>query len=273
MKVLITVPSCPLLERPDFHAPLSDEVLYGAVCQLTGSPCPGWYRLRTPYRYEGYAPSGCLLPDEGAAERWGTLPKRVVFRQNWCDILPRPDHQAPPLLTLPRGAVVSPLRDAGEGWTEVALCDGRTGFVRAGVLEQYYETPAPLPEEALRRRLVDTALLYRGTPYRWGGKTPQGIDCSGLASMVYLLHGIVIFRNARIVSGFPIHPIPLEALRPGDLIYFTGHVAVYLGEGEYLHATGHAGSDGVAVNSLDPGDPRFRSDLSEKLLTGGSWFH
>ena len=272
MKVLITVPVCPLLERPDFRAPLSDEVLYGAVCQLVGSPCPGWYRLRTPYRYEGYAPSGCLLPDEGAAERWAALPRRTVLRPNWCDVLPRPDQQAGPLLTLPRGAVLAPVREEGDGWTQVALCDGRRGCVRASALAEHYDAPAPLPEEELRRRVVETALSYRGTPYRWGGKSPMGIDCSGLCSMAYLLCGIVIWRDAQIKEGYPIHEIPLSEIRAGDLLYFPGHVAMYLGNGEYIHSTGRAGDNGVTINSLYPEAFDYRADLPGQITAVGSYF-
>ena len=65
---------------------------------------------------------------------------------------------------------------------------------------------------------------------------------------------------------------PREAMKPGDLMYFPGHVAMYLGEGKYIHSTGKAGSDGVVVNSLDPEAPDFRADLKEKLTGVGSYF-
>lgn len=272
MKVLITVPSCPLLERPDFQSLLSDEVLYGSICEIVGSPCPGWYRIRTPYRYEGYAPSGCLLPDEDAAARWASMERSVVLGKNWCDIMAQPQYQSSVLLTLPRGGIVAPIGIPVDGWVQVALCDGRIGYTKSTILSKYYEKPVELPEKALRQRLVDTAMLYRGTPYRWGGKTPQGLDCSGLTSMTYLLNGIVIFRNSRIVEGFPIRPIPLEAAKPGDLVYFTGHIGLYLGEGRFLHVTGKMGSDGVTVNSLNEGADDFRPDLAESFLTAGTYF-
>ena len=272
MNVLITVPACPLFERPDFQSLLSDEVLYGSICQVVGSPCPGWYRIRTPYRYEGYAPSGCLLPDEEAAGNWMALHRKVVLRKNWCDILSQPTYQSQLIVTLPRGAVVAPLEQLEDGWVKVALCNGETGYTKNTILSEYYETPIPLPESELRQRLIDTAMLYRGTPYRWGGKTPQGLDCSGLTSMTYLLNGIVIFRNSKLMDGFPIHAIPLERAKAGDLIYFTGHICLYLGDYRYLHVTGKMGSDGVSINSLEPNAPDFRPDLLETFLTAGTYF-
>lgn len=273
MNVLISVPVCPLFERPDFQSLLSDEVLYGSVCELIGSPCPGWYRVRTPYRYEGYAPSGCLLPDEDTARRWTALERKVVRNKNWCDILSQPAYQSRLLLTLPRGAVVALLEELEDGWARVALCDGQIGYTKSTILSEYYEKPLQLPELELRQRLVDTAMLYLGTPYRWGGKTPQGLDCSGLTSITYLLNGIVIYRNSKLMDGFPIRPIPLAEAQPGDLLYFTGHIALYLGQERYLHVTGKMGSDGVTVNSLDPADPEFRPDLRSTFLTAGTYFH
>ena len=120
--------------------------------------------------------------------------------------------------------------------------------------------------------LVDAAMLYRGTHYRWGGKSPMGIDCSGLVSMAYMLCGILIYRDAHIMEGFPIHEISLEHVKPGDLLFFPGHVAMYLGHGRYCHSTGRSGDNGFALNSLNPGDPDYRSDLKAAITQVGSYF-
>ena len=100
----------------------------------------------------------------------------------------------------------------------------------------------------------------------------MGIDCSGLASMAYLLNGVVIWRDASIKEGFPLHEIPRERMKPGDLLFFPGHVAVYIGGGEFVHSTAFPGSDGVVLNCLDPGHPRYRLDLDKGMTAVGSLF-
>ena len=100
----------------------------------------------------------------------------------------------------------------------------------------------------------------------------MGIDCSGLVSISYLLNGVVIWRDAQIQEGFTVRHIPRGAMGPGDLIFFPGHVAMYLGEGRYIHATARAGSDGVVINSLDPAAPDYREDLAQSLTAVGSIF-
>ena len=128
-------------------------------------------------------------------------------------------------------------REPEEDWQKVRLPDGREGVVRASYLDTYYENPIDLPEAELRRRLVETAKLYEGTHYRWGGKSPLGIDCSGLVSTSYLLNGIIIHRDASLKEGFPVREIPREELKMGDLIFFPGHVAMYIENGDYIHST------------------------------------
>lgn len=193
----------------------------------------------------------------------------MVRNRNCCDILSRPKVQGWILQSLTRGAVVAVEGEAENGWQKTLLADGRGGYVQSSILGEHYTSPCCTDEAELRRAIAEAAMLYQGTHYRWGGKSPLGIDCSGLASMAYMLCGILIYRDANIVEGFPIHEIPRERMQTGDLLFFPGHVAVYLGNGRYCHSTGRAGDDGFTINSFNPNDSDFRADLAERLT--GSW--
>lgn len=272
MKAIVTAPVCALLAAPTQESTLVDEVLYGMVVELLEQPAPGWYRVRTHYRYEGIVRGESLRIGDEAAAVWESQTKKVVRGKNFCDVLSAPKVQSRILTTLPRGGIVCPLGNPVEGWQRVGLADGRTGFLPESILSEYYTAPLSSDEGVLRQALVDAAMLYRGTPYRWGGKSPMGIDCSGLVSMAYMLCGILIYRDAEIREGFPIHEIPVEAVKPGDLLFFPGHVAMYIGQGRCCHSTGKAGDNGFAVNSLIPGEANDREDLRKNITQAGTYF-
>jgi cell wall-associated NlpC family hydrolase len=101
---------------------------------------------------------------------------------------------------------------------------------------------------------VVIAERYLGIPYRWGGADPQtGFDCSGLTKFVYAQLGVSLihYAAAQFHEGTPVPPALLE---PGDLVFFEptalgpGHVGIYVGGGEFLHAP-HTG-DVVKISSL-----------------------
>ena len=100
----------------------------------------------------------------------------------------------------------------------------------------------------------------------------MGIDCSGLCFMAWMLSGILIHRDAHMPEGFPVRRIDRKALQKADLIFFPGHVAMYLGDGRYVHATGYIGDCCVRMNSLDPADPLCRHDLIDAVTECGSVF-
>ena len=147
-----------------------------------------------------------------------------------------------------------------------------------------YGHVTPADEAQFRKNVVQTAMLYQGTQYRWAGKTINGIDCSGLCSMAYMLNGVYIYRDADIVAGYPVRQIvdgaewqadpqaALAKLRPADLLYYKGHITMYIGDGKYIHSTGRAGSDGVVINSFDPKDVLYREDLAKDVLAAGTIF-
>ncbi len=96
------------------------------------------------------------------------------------------------------------------------------------------------PLDPVRAQVVFTAMQMVGVPYQWGGSSPQGFDCSGLVQFAYSNAGLRLPRTAaeQLAASTP---VTLENAQAGDLLFFrdgsrTSHVAIYLGEGRFVHA-------------------------------------
>ncbi len=264
---------------------ISDEGLYGMGLLITGPEEQGFYPVRTFYGYSGFIRKEDMetvsLEELKSWEEVGLMVTDGVY----VDIVSLPKVQGVRLLSLFRGSLIKVLSfdSEKEGWAKVELLDGRVGyirnqFLRAKEFSQSGLWTGELPqkeivdEASFRKSVVETAKQYLGTQYRWGGRSTAGLDCSGLTSESYLLNGILTFRDARIEPGFPVHEIPKDEMLPGDLMYFPGHIAMYLGNGAYIHSTGKIGSGGVVINSLNPQAEDYRADLAESWYASGSIF-
>jgi hypothetical protein len=102
-----------------------------------------------------------------------------------------------------------------------------------------------------KANLVNSALLYLNAPYMWGGKTPFGIDCSGLTQMVYMLNGYSLLRDAsqQATQGEALSFI--EESEPGDLAFFDNsegkitHVGIIMHDNYIIHVDGKVRIDRI----------------------------
>lgn len=116
-------------------------------------------------------------------------------------------------------------------------------------MQEYDQDQAALSIE--RAMILSSARQALGIPYRYGGTTTRGLDCSGLVQMAYDNAGIDIPRTAdQQFSRVP----QRDTIRPGDLLFFGSgskatHVGIYLGNGQMVHAPGRGRQ--VTTTSLD----------------------
>lgn len=119
--------------------------------------------------------------------------------------------------------------------------------------ENVPESAAFLPRKEVPK-LIATAKKYMGTPYRFGGTTPKGFDCSGFVQFVFRRHGFAIPRAADEQYHLGQRVKKRQELEPGDLVFFTtyekgaSHCGIYLGKNQFIHVSSRRG---VRVDSLD----------------------
>jgi len=108
--------------------------------------------------------------------------------------------------------------------------------------------PKPKPP-TLGQRAVRIAASELGVPYRYGGSSPSGFDCSGLVAYVYAKLGISLPHNAAAQYSYG-RSVDRSHLKPGDLVFFhgLGHVGLYIGHGRIIHAP--QSGERVSIQSL-----------------------
>lgn len=151
-----------------------------------------------------------------------------------------------------------PVAGRSGGWIRTTTPTGRPLRVSAAAVTT--DAPGAGVLSAERRRLVNSAQLFTGLAYLWAGRSGFGLDCSGLTSLVYRVHGITLARDAdaQARSGRAV-----ATPGPGDLMFYaTGghvhHVAMYAGNGLMVQAP----RTGVPVQTIAVRTPSYARELT-----------
>lgn len=184
---------------------------------------------------------------------------KLIFNAQYGMAFSEPDKGSIPVSDLVIGNIVCKVSEV-TGFTQVKYPDGRLGWVNSNELvparEIFFKT-------TLGENLVKTAKQYNGIPYLWGGASSKDIDCSGLISNVYYLNGMQLPRDAdmqALIGRELTTEFVSDGLEAGDLLFFgtkasegqeedVTHVAMYIGDGEYIHSAGYR--ERVGINSMD----------------------
>lgn len=126
----------------------------------------------------------------------------------------------------------------------------RAGNFNLESKEYSYSGEIAEPKES-REQIVENAFLYLNAPYLWGGRSPFGIDCSGLTQMAYRLSGLPLKRDAWQQAEQGITLSFLEEAQEGDLAFFDNeegriiHVGIILKDNFIIHASGKVRIDPI----------------------------
>ena len=222
----VTAPLAPLRREPSDAAPLDTEALRGEQLTVFEANANGWAWVQLANdRYVGWIPLSALAEPGAAPTHKISALRTFVF--------PRPDIKSPPLAALTLGARVTVVGEAEDRNAKYFLIEPEGAIVMQHLV--------PLDRENSDWTAI--AERFLGVPYLWGGKSSLGIDCSGLVQLALGACGIAAPRDSdmqaeSIGEALPLS-VDLPVLKRGDLIFWTGHVAIMRDAGTLVHATGH----------------------------------
>lgn len=115
-------------------------------------------------------------------------------------------------------------------------------------VQTQYQIAPPPSNVNLSNGIVASAYRHLGKPYVWGGTGGGGFDCSGLVQAVFAENGYSIPRVSS-AQGSVASYVPLNQLQPGDILWNSQHVGIYVGNGQMIHAGNP--STGVELTSIN----------------------
>lgn len=237
------------------RAELVNQVLLGTPIKILKKE-EGWYLIQTPNQYIGWINSADIVKFDSTKLNEYKNTKKIIYNKQYGFSYILPDSKSQVVTDLVVGCIL-PVIDSKKGFFEVKYPDNRIAFVKK---DEVISMDVVFNKVPRGNALVKTAKRFNGIPYLWGASSSKSIDCSGFTSNIYFLNGIILQRDAsqQIKYGKEISSdFDYSELLQGDLLFFgrkandslpekVTHVAMYIGDGEFIHASGK-----VKINSMD----------------------
>ena len=229
-------PVANLFSKPSIDADVVSQIIYGAAADVLEDKA-GWLRIRMADGYSGWAEAANFLI--------GDRPYASSGKTAWVESLAAHLYREPsvtkhqPVLTVPFETKLEIIAEPADNrrWLRVRLADDRAAWVQRGDLSF---DMAPVSIDAM----IGLARRFLGLPYTWGGTSSFGYDCSGYTQMLCRRRGILMPRDADIQAVWDgLKPVAKGELVAGDLLFFgrsaakITHTGLYIGGGEFIHAT------------------------------------
>jgi beta-lactamase class A len=241
---------------------LVDEVLNGYEVEILSSH-DEFCRVRTFYNYEGYIHNKHIIKPPHYWENG----VKLIIKKPFADISYKSAIKSNILTCIQGGSIVIKLFE-GNDYMYIKTSSEEEGFIRLNSVSPYNLIDNNIlttkDKVIIRNKIIKSALSYRGIQYRWGGKSFEGIDCSGLCFMSYLFNGIMIERDTENHNKSIGRETTFNNLKIADLIYFKGHVGLYMGKGNFIHSSFN--NNGVYINSLNKNSPFYNNQLKNSII-------
>lgn len=240
----INVPVVNMRENPTNESAVVSQATFAEKIAVE-KETEGWSYIATSDGYSGWVQSSaCVsLPQPYEASL-------TVSRPLGAHLYHVKDTEFGPVKTLPYGSQLRAVDETDARWIQVLLPDSTFAYIQKGDV---------LPESKLmhKEELIEFSQKFLNLPYTWGGRSSFGFDCSGFVQMLYGKIGINLQRDSKQqVKDARFRLVSEKELEPGDLLFFGKseqkimHVGLYIGKGQFIHATARENKPWIRISQL-----------------------